>query len=531
MARIRIEVSFENPIVFAGETLNAIVSFKNVGDHANSIANNNEVKRNRSNTNDHERLVANNLPTSNHGPRPSVSINRNQHPDDNKEGLLMGYVQLQGYFELDNSINKESFASLRKHGAMVGKTGLGYSNNNGGFFKGLTNFLHVNENKSEDERYPILSTPQSLLFVDLKLQPGETKSFGYSIQLPTTLPPTCRNKLIKIQYVMAIGTQKLDFKGRPAPRIIHAPFRIYPNVDPEGEMPIHDLKKPIVLQEDLAIITPFDNRRPSIKSISKIKPKVSQSTYQQQEQDFLIYIDQLLKDQQPIDPQQQEQQQPLMMISPTMVRQNSVVPQPFNLNSCRENIDYFVKYNYMTDDKMYKVIFQIAQSGKYVASVSLSKPIYRVGEDISIKIDFTDSKINCYHVTASLETFEKIIDQSLNTENNSTTSKKRAYAQLQTSTFSTLNTHFDLTIPVTGTPQFVTSCITMHWSVRLDFVTCKHINLLQPDFHNTSNFGKNFEPNDQLECDLLSVQLPLTVYPTNQDMSAMTDLSSRRFLI
>lgn len=76
---------------------------------------------------------------------------------------------------------------------------------------------------------PVLSTPQSILFVDLRLAPGESKSYLYKFVLPRGLPPSHKGKALKITYNVVVGTQRAG-KGVQQPKVIEVPFRVFPNI-------------------------------------------------------------------------------------------------------------------------------------------------------------------------------------------------------------------------------------------------------------------------------------------------------------
>lgn len=77
---------------------------------------------------------------------------------------------------------------------------------------------------------PILSTPQSILFVDLRLPPGESRSYKFKFTLPKGIPPSHKGKAIKIAYNLVLGTQRPG-KGVVQPTIIEVPFRVLPHVN------------------------------------------------------------------------------------------------------------------------------------------------------------------------------------------------------------------------------------------------------------------------------------------------------------
>lgn len=79
---------------------------------------------------------------------------------------------------------------------------------------------------------PILSTPQSILFVDLRLGPGESKSYTYKFLLPKGIPPSHRGKAIKVVYNLVIGTQRPGM-GVQQPKVVEIPFRVFPHIHGE----------------------------------------------------------------------------------------------------------------------------------------------------------------------------------------------------------------------------------------------------------------------------------------------------------
>ncbi|KAK4292430.1 hypothetical protein Pmani_034810 [Petrolisthes manimaculis] len=68
----------------------------------------------------------------------------------------------------------------------------------------------------------VLSTKPKILFCDLHLLPGESRSFVYKELLPCDAPPTYRGQLLKYVYKITIGTQRL---GAPT-KLLRIPFRV-----------------------------------------------------------------------------------------------------------------------------------------------------------------------------------------------------------------------------------------------------------------------------------------------------------------
>ena len=147
------------------------------------------------------------------------------------ETLMMGYVQLSGSFTLDGSlISMAPFESVKMKGVIGGQGGGGVvgvekSRRDGGLlgsfgWGGLGQSLggliggqemsSIKEMKgiANNKAVPIISTPQSILFVNLSLQPGESRSFSYIHRLPDNVPPSYKGRAIKIEYQLVIGTQR-----------------------------------------------------------------------------------------------------------------------------------------------------------------------------------------------------------------------------------------------------------------------------------------------------------------------------------
>ena len=171
------------------------------------------------------------------------------------EVLMMGYGQITGSFTLDGSlVNQGPFEEVKRKGIVGGQGGGGVVRNRstkreggllgsigwGNLGGSLSGFLSGNElssiketNSSTGARsIPILSTPQSIFFVDLRLEPGESKSYRYSHPLPKGIPPSYKGRAMKISYNLAVGTQRAS-KINQQQQIQRAniPFKILPSVN------------------------------------------------------------------------------------------------------------------------------------------------------------------------------------------------------------------------------------------------------------------------------------------------------------
>ena len=171
------------------------------------------------------------------------------------ETLMMGYGQIVGSFTLDGSlVNQAPFEEAKRKGIMngqsgggvvgiettkrenrlLGSLGWGHIGESLGGLLGGSELSSIKEMKSiaNTKSVPILSTPQSILFVDLQLGPGESRTYTYSHALPRGIPPSHRGRAIKISYNLVIGIQRATKSSQQHDvRLVDVPFRVLPGVN------------------------------------------------------------------------------------------------------------------------------------------------------------------------------------------------------------------------------------------------------------------------------------------------------------
>lgn len=185
------------------------------------------------------------------------------------QALLMGYAQISASFTVDGSLVNQSAFEEVKRKAVVGTQGSGgvsrngdsgghgKSRKSGGLWgalgldsieESISSLLSKNSldglrdmrGVSSSRSIPLLSTNQSLLFVDLRLAPGEEQSYMFTFTLPRGLPASHKGKAIKISYNLIIGTQRPSGPNEPQ-RVnrINIPFRVFSGVN--GKPPTADV--------------------------------------------------------------------------------------------------------------------------------------------------------------------------------------------------------------------------------------------------------------------------------------------------
>ncbi|KAG5891424.1 hypothetical protein JTB14_031490 [Gonioctena quinquepunctata] len=75
----------------------------------------------------------------------------------------------------------------------------------------------------EDGSYEIATKPK-ILFCELRLSPGQSKTFIYREKIPSDSPPSYRGQLVKYSYKITIGTQRVNSPVK----LLRVPIRILP---------------------------------------------------------------------------------------------------------------------------------------------------------------------------------------------------------------------------------------------------------------------------------------------------------------
>lgn len=395
------------------------------------------------------------------------------------ESIMMGYAQVQGSFLLDGSlISLNQFDEVKKKGVVGGRgggvVGLDQSRRESGLLRSfgwsaisnsLGDFLGGNELSTMKEMrgvanskaVPLLSTPQSILFVDLQLAPGESRSFEYTLRLPRGLPPTHKGKVLKISYSLVIGTQRAGGSREQQVRSVEIPFRVLGSVNSYGEILGHDLMTPYILLKDEAIVKAVGKRAKNA-SKGRIQPD-NKGTMS----DFLAYVDELVA--------QRQDDKPGTLLSPTD-GYDSRRPSAFDeVTSTKEAINLAIMRSNLASEGQSQNRFEIARNGKRVGAVMLPRPAYRLGEVVTMVIDFTEADVPCYAVHATLETSEKI-DASLAVRSDSSIQRvtRKVYVGSSETTMYARRIVFTPTIPISATPEFVTSGVSFEWKIRVEFV-------------------------------------------------------------
>ncbi|KAI1376078.1 Rgp1-domain-containing protein [Hypoxylon crocopeplum] len=456
------------------------------------------------------------------------------------ESLMMGYAQVQGSFTLDGSlINLGPFEAVKRKAVLGGQGGgvIGVENSRrtsgllagfgwGGLSNSIGELLGGGELSSmkqmrgvaSSKSIPLLSTPQSILFVDLQLAPGESRTYEYSFKLPKGLPPTHRGKAMKISYSLVIGTQRPGGTKEQQVRSVDIPFRVLGSVNSHGEILGHDLLSPYIILRDLAKVQALEKSSTLISKRGKAEQ--TESTYH----GFLGYVEELLD----------RPRQGVGLLSPTATAPQSRRTSAYEEStSARDAIDLAImRSNLSSESGQSSNRFEIARNGRRVGVVMLARPAYKLGESVSMAIDFAGAEIPCYAVHAALETAERVEPTlALRSEASIHRVTRKVYGSSSEATLFARRVVFNPTIPIAATPEFVTSGLSLEWKIRIEFVVpSSAASAGDPDAADDESLGGG-DPHplleeisrdergglvlvaaENLECESFEVAVPLRVY-------------------
>lgn len=469
------------------------------------------------------------------------------------ETLMMAYAQTMGHFMLDGSlVNAAPFEEVKRkgvqgRGGVVGverpkrASGLFGALSWGNIGESLGGLLGGDEMSSMaqmkasagSKTIPLLSTPQSLLFVDLRLAPGESQSYNYRFPLPRGLPPSHRGRAIKVTYHLSLGIQRPE--GQVVKRV-EVPFRVLGSYDSRGDALGHDLMSPYVLLQDPARTSVVSSGLKSHSRFPRISAKeaANQKTPKQGLEDFLRYTERLMEA--PVDAHGAllSPTSPSLPPSFTLSRQHSFSEQP--PANVREAIDFAIlRSNFASTtgdsglpDAQSSNRFNITRSGHPVAVLTILRPAYRLGEAVTGTINFTipgdSSGTQCqapsYSVLAELESCEHV-DPSLALRSNSSIHRvtRKVHALQRENSLYARQLSFNLAIPSNASPSFETTGVSLAWRLKIEFTTQRHVPGQKSDFGGElmeeiarDERGTTYIAQERLAADTFEIAVPIKVF-------------------
>ncbi|KAL4867723.1 hypothetical protein BDV12DRAFT_117563 [Aspergillus spectabilis] len=458
----------------------------------------------------------------------------------NAQALLMGYAQISASFTVDSSlINQSVFEEVKRQGVVGGAgdargapngrpTSSSGKGRKGGGFWGALNWNSIEESisgllsnndldglremrgVSSSKSIPLLSTPQSLLFVDLRLAPGEEQSFSFAFTLPSGLPASHKGKAIKIAYNLVIGTQRPSGKNEPQ-RVnrISIPFRVFSGVNGQGKILGHDLMRPYVLLRDEARVQKVG----SLLQLTAIKAESISRPMWNSAPEFLSYVDEILK---------QRSRNSSLKPPDTLAERRPSYDLTAGPLSCKDAIDFAIlRSNQTNNSSQSPNRFDIARGGRRIAVVVLNRPAHRLGETLIATVNLADTALPCYALRATLESSEKVgAHLAVRSEASIRRATRRVYASFFEITLYSTRIVFSPAIPISATPSIITSGVNVEWELRFEFVTSSipaetgsgpsGAQLLETV--SEDDRGSTLSALEHLGCESFEVAIPITIY-------------------
>ncbi|KAL4803579.1 Rgp1-domain-containing protein [Aspergillus unguis] len=460
-------------------------------------------------------------------------------PVSNGQALLMGYAQISASFTVDGSlVNQSAFDEVKRQG-VVGGAGSGGTPNGrpssssgksrkGGGFWGALNWNSIEESisgllsnneldglremrgVSSSKSIPLLSTPQSLLFVDLRLAPGEEQSFSFAFTLPSGLPASHKGKAIKISYNLVIGTQRPSGSNEPQKvNRISIPFRVFSGVNAQGNILGHDLMSPHVILRDEARV----QKAGSLPSQLAAKTdSISRPTWTSAPE-FLSYVDEILE---------QRSRDSSLKPPGTLAERRPSYDVTAGPLSCKDAIDFAIlRSNQTLNSSQSPNRFEIARGGRRIAVVVLNRPAHRLGETLIATVNFVDSALPCYALRATLESSEKVgAHVAVRSSASIRRATRRVHASFFEITLYSTRVVFSPAVPISATPTILTSGVNVEWELRFEFVTTNApvelgtgpsgARLLETV--SEDDRGSTLSALEHLGCESFEVAIPITIY-------------------
>ncbi|XP_022920364.1 RAB6A-GEF complex partner protein 2 [Onthophagus taurus] len=137
-----------------------------------------------------------------HPPSPQHRVS--QSNNDAFESLAWASAQIHCQCTTDSKLNRTKTEKKDESNCLINNTTLSVGNHDSG-------------------RTEVATKPR-ILFCDLRLSPGQTKTYIYREKIPGDAPPSYRGQLVKYSYKITIGTQRVNSPVK----LLRVSFRVLP---------------------------------------------------------------------------------------------------------------------------------------------------------------------------------------------------------------------------------------------------------------------------------------------------------------
>ena len=232
----------------------------------------------------------------------------------------------------------------------------------------------------------------------------------------------------------------------------------------DGELLGHDLLSPRLLLTDEARSTELDTAdvpRAGARQDNMGKAGSSRSSLG----DFRTFVEKLLS-------RRSSGSGGEVLLSPTDEGRERPFPRLGAPATMKDAIDLAILRSNLPSGTRRANRFEIARNGQRVATITLTRSAYRLGETVMAAVDLAGAEVPCYAFRATLETVETV-DPSLALRSATSVQRatRRTYATRSESTLFGQRLVCVFGIPLQATPAFLTSGVSLDWSLQVDFVT------------------------------------------------------------
>ncbi|KAJ7062366.1 Rgp1-domain-containing protein [Mycena amicta] len=309
-------------------------------------------------------------------------------------------------------------------------------------------------NDDPETPLPTLDVPPEMLGVDVRLAPGEERSYTYTLPLPTHLPPTFRGRTMKFSYELVVGVCRASSSGgkndgganASVSRIMKVPIRIYNNVSVNRPPRPYDLLWPVARRIAAANSLPAEENVPKPVvtenaarnySATSNSPKSSEST---SIADLERYAALLRRD----GPDGEEAGEGIGL--------GGTGGGGGGLTGCREAVEVLTR-------NLKKVSYDITKDGVTVAVLTFPKSAFRLGETVNgvVEVNWREGRGRVLQLTALLEAHESLPTCLAAPPSNVGAARylRRVHAEHHARfVLGTLRLGFALDIPSDGSPAF-----------------------------------------------------------------------------
>ncbi|KAJ3807538.1 Rgp1-domain-containing protein [Lentinula aff. lateritia] len=342
---------------------------------------------------------------------------------------------------------------------------------------------------------PTFEAQSTMLAVDVCLEPGESKSYQYSILLPANLPPTFRGRTLRFAYELVVGicragpsnnfvpSEKGSGPGGSVSKVMKVPIRVYTNVVVGRPPTPYDLLWPVNKRRSTLVLghrrggrlsSSAKESRLFIDSYSSLSGSAQASGSLNELKEYAKRLVAELPQPSQLDFELQSPPEPPDVSTnghgnghtenPVHVlafkekeriakmRQREESDDPIPVGGCGEAVEILTR-------NPKKVSYDVNKDGVKVAVLTFIKSAFRLGETIHgvVELNERQGRARVVQLSAHLETHESLPYPISTTPNTAAATRqlKRVHVEHHSSfVLSTLRTTFALDIPSDASPAF-----------------------------------------------------------------------------